>query len=137
MNFKKSIAKKIGDFGEEAAEKFLKNNGYKILDKNYYFKIPEGPNIGEIDIIAKKDDIITFVEVKTLVKNGREQFSAISPEEKVNFLKQKKMIKTAENWLIKNKIPLNSKWQIGVIAIEINQLSKKVKINYFENAIPI
>jgi hypothetical protein len=39
----------------------------------------------------------------------------------------------AEDYL--KKIPLNSKWQIDVIAIELNS-NKKAKINHFENAIP-
>jgi len=58
-----------------------------------------------------------------------------SPEEKVNFSKSRKLVKTAESWLMKNKIPLNSKWQIDVISIKIEQ-NKKVKIDHFENAVP-
>jgi len=58
----------------------------------------------------------------------------ISPEEKVNFSKQRKLVKTAESWLMKKKIPLNSKWQIDVIAIKIG-FDNKVEISHFENAI--
>ncbi|MFQ6049530.1 MAG: YraN family protein [Candidatus Paceibacterales bacterium] len=126
--------KKIGNFGERIAEKYLKNKGYKILDKNYSLRIPGNPQKGEIDIVAKKEDIISFVEVKTLIKRGGEQLSAISPEEKVNFSKQRKLRKVAESWLMKKKIPLNSKWQIDVIAIKINSI-KKVEINHFKNAV--
>jgi putative endonuclease len=84
---------------------------------------------GEIDIVAKKGDTICFVEVKTLKDPKIEIF----PEEKVNFSKTKKLILTAESWLIKNKIPLNSKWQIDVISVLIK--GKEKKISYFENAI--
>jgi len=126
--------KQLGNFGEKIAENYLKNKGCQILDKNYSFRIPGNPQKGEIDIVAKKEDIICFVEVKTLFKNGREQFSTISPEEKVNFSKQRKLQITAESWLMKNKIPLNSKWQIDIIAIEIK--NGKAKISHFENAIP-
>ncbi len=128
-------SKQLGNLGEKIAGNYLKNKGYKILDKNYFFRIPENPQKGEIDIVAKKSDMISFIEVKTLTQNGRGLSSAISPEEKVNFSKQRKLVKTAESWLVKKKIPLNSKWQIDVIAIEIN-LDKKAKISYFENAIP-
>jgi len=125
-------SKQLGILGEQIAENYLKNKGYQILDKNYSSRISTGPKIGEIDIVAKKNDIISFIEVKTLRCTQGEPFS---PEEKVDFGKQRKLVKTAESWLMEKKIPLNSKWQIDVIAIELN-LNKKVKINHFENAIP-
>ena len=89
------------------------------------------PQRGEIDIVAKKDDIIAFIEVKTLWQVRGDFFS---PEEKVNFGKQKKLVKMAESWLMGKKIPLNSKWQIDVVSVAINK--GKAKIWHFENAIP-
>lgn len=121
--------KRIGSLGERIAENYLKNKGYQVLDRNYVFRIPGELQRGEIDIVAKKGDVISFVEVKTL-KNPA---FLISPEEKVNFSKRKKLIKTAESWLMKNKISLNSKWQIDVIAVEIK--NGKAKVSHFENAI--
>ena len=118
----------VGKMGEEIAIDFLKKKGYKILDRNYKFRIPGNFQKGEIDIVAKKGDTICFVEVKTL-KDPRIE---IFPADKINFSKKKKLIKTAESWLIKNKIPLNSKWQIDVISVEIRE---KIKIFHFENAI--
>ena len=94
-------------------------------------RLPAGPLKGEIDIIAKKSDIISFIEVKTL----RGRVVLINSEEKVDLGKQKKLRKAAESWPMKERIPLNSKWQIDVIAIELNS-NKKAKINHFENAIP-
>jgi len=124
--------KKVGNFGEGIAENYLKNKGYQILDKNYSSRISTGPKIGELDIVVKKNDIISFIEVKTL---RQVQGGSFSPEEKVDFGKQRKLVKTAESWLMKKKIPLNSKWQIDVIAIELNS-NQKAKINHFENAVP-
>jgi len=140
--------KETGDLGEKIAENYLRNKGYEILDKNFSFRIFGNPQKGEIDIVAKKSDIISFIEVKTLTDRGRA--SIISPEEKVDFGKQRKLVKTAESWLMKKKIPLNSKWQIDVIAIKIDSNTraiakgeeedlssspKKVEISHFENAI--
>jgi len=122
-------SKKVGILGERIAEKYLKNKGYKILDRNYYFRIPGNPQKGEIDIIAKKGETTSFVEVKLL----RNPAMLISPEEKVNFSKMRKLIKTAESWLMKKKIPLNTKWQIDILAFEIR--SGKAKISHFENAV--
>ena len=120
---------KLGQFGERIAEDFLKRKGYKILDRNFFVRSAFGPKTGEIDIVAKKDDAISFVEVKTVLA------SSVSPEQKVNFQKQRKLIKTAQSWLMKNKIPLNKKWQIDIIAIKIDLNIKKAKIRHFKNAV--
>ena len=144
--------KKLGEIGEKIAEDFLKRKGYKILDRNFSIRSAFGPKTGEIDIVAeprrnpfgilrgKKDKIISFVEVKTVLTappafEGRG--SSISPEQKVNFQKQRKLIKTAQSWLMKNKIPLNKKWQIDVIAIKIDLDSKKAKLRHFKNAVSV
>ena len=148
-------SKQIGGWGEKIAENYLRKKGYQILDRNYSSKSFRGPLRGEIDIIAQKNGIISFIEVKTLTDRrqpslhppafGRhlDRASIVSPEEKVDFGKQRKLRKTAESWLMKKRIPLNSKWQIDVITIEIGKLAfakasagKKVKISHFENAIP-
>ena len=50
---------KFGEKGESLAARFLKKNGYKILEQNYRTKL------GEIDIIATERKTIVFVEVKT------------------------------------------------------------------------
>lgn len=126
-------SKKIGALGEKIAANYLKRKGHQILDKNYLPKFISGPKKGEIDIVAKKNNVISFVEVKTLTENSREQFSAISPEEKVNFQKQRKIKKMAEFWLMEKKIPLDSKWQIDIVSIKIDSNLKKAKIRHFPN----
>ena len=142
-------SKILGAIGEKIAEKFLKRKGYKILDKNYSNKFISGPQTGEIDVIVKKDDVIIFVEVKTLrqaqgrpFRQGLRLNSAecpqgenFLPEDKVDFIKQRKLMKTAESWLMKNKISLDTRWQIDVIAIELDSDNKKAKIRHFENAV--
>jgi putative endonuclease len=75
------MKKEIGKIGEKIAEDFLKKKGYQILDRNYKFQIPGDLQRGEIDIVAKKEDVICFVEVKTL-KNPKIE---ILPQEKINF----------------------------------------------------
>jgi len=126
---------KLGKLGEKVAIKYLKNRGYKILDRNYVNKFLTGPQRGEIDIITKKDNIINFVEVKTL-KTSKDNHLVLEnflPEDRVNFLKQKKIMKTAESWLIEKKIPLDNKWQIDVISIMVDPEIKTAKIKYFQN----
>jgi len=124
------MRKEVGKIGEEIAVKFLKKKGYKILDRNCVFKILGTFQKGELDIVAKKGDIFCFVEVKTI----KDPKIEILPEEKVNFSKRKKLILSAQSWMIKNKIPLDSKWQIDVISIILKE-NKEPQIFHFENAI--
>ena len=49
----------LGLYGENEAVRFLARNGYRILERNYKTAL------GEIDVVAKKDSIIVFVEVKS------------------------------------------------------------------------
>jgi putative endonuclease len=128
----------IGTQGERIAVNHLKSKGYKILGQNYFLRALHGPKIAEVDIIAKKDEIFVFVETKTIRANSR-----YLPQDKVNEVKKWKIAKAAEMWLIKNKIPLNVKWQIDVIAVELlpdtrplvaqKLLGPKFKISHFEN----
>ena len=119
-------SRQLGAFGEKIAINFLKRKGYQILDKNFSFA--SGLQKGEIDIVAQKGDIISFVEVKSLI-----EVSNFSPEEKVNFQKQEKIKKIAQIWLDKNKRALDSKWQIDVLSIKIDPSFKKAKVKHLEN----
>ena len=125
-------SKKIGSFGEDIASYFLKNKGYKILDRNYSRKWISGPQKGEIDIVAEKDKIISFIEVKTITSAPGSDYL---PEDKINFQKRKQLIKIAQDWLSEKKISLESKWQIDAMAVKVDLKSKKAKIRHFRNAI--
>lgn len=123
-------SKEIGALGEKIAAEYLQKKGYKILERN--FQIAQSSiRKGEIDIVAKRNGIIIFTEVKTL--HGENPI--ISPEDKVNFHKQQQLIRISQLWLIRNKIPLDSKWQIDVISIYLNPETKKANISHFENAV--
>jgi putative endonuclease len=75
---------KLGQKGEGLAAKFLRKNGYRVLEQN--FKTP----IGEIDIIAQDGDTLVFIEVKT-----RESLMYGQPFEAVNFSKKRKIANVA------------------------------------------
>lgn len=80
--------KEVGNFGENLAARYLNLKGYKIIKKNFRTKF------GEIDLIAKKEEILVFVEVKTRSSN---KFG--EPSEAVNFIKTTKIIKTANYFI--------------------------------------
>jgi len=116
--------KELGDFGEKIAIKFLKNKGYKILEQNFKRKW------GEIDIIGKKKRKIIFFEVKAIIKNKN-----FFPEDQITPKKKRQLLKIAQIYLSENKISLNSKYQIDIIAIEISPNFKKAKVRHYQNAL--
>ncbi len=120
--------KQLGAFGEEAAAKYLKEHGYKILDRNFRYK-----GYGELDIVAKKSEALAFVEVKTRFKYSAD--SNYAPENNITYFKQKQLIKLAKIYLAKKKISIDTSWQIDIIAIEIDPISKKIDIRHIEQAI--
>ena len=115
----------VGAFGEEYTVKYLKKQGYKILDRNFHSRF------GEIDIIASKKDIIAFIEVKTRSEN-----SIYSPREAVDFHKQQKCIKTAQTYLVQNRVELQPRFDVSEILLQ-NREDNKLRLkefNYIENA---
>jgi len=122
-------SKELGKIGENIACDYLKNKGYKILDRNYV-KLWDDKTKGEIDIVARKNKVISFIEVKTMVDSPD-----FFPEDKVNFKKQKKLIKLAQSWLSKSKIPLDSAWQIDAISVVVDAQMGKTKVQHFENVV--
>lgn len=77
-----------GAIGEALAVREMKKHGYTILEQNYR------SGHGEIDIIAKKDDIIVFTEVKRRTSDTHG-----TPAEAVDKAKQSRIIRTAQAYL--------------------------------------
>ena len=117
----------IGNFGEREAARLLRKSGYKIIKKNY-------TALGaEIDIIARKDNVTTFIEVKTRsIKNlGYKEArpaSSVTPE------KQRKIIKAAKYYISHN--PTDTRLRLDVIEVYLeDSIRLKVKeIKHIENA---
>ena len=86
----------VGKFGEDFACNYLLQQGYTIQYRNFRCRI------GEIDIIAVKNNVLSFIEVKTRCshKYGRPLLS-------VNLAKQKKIYRCAELYMQVKGIILN------------------------------
>lgn len=93
-----------GAFGEEYAAKILSEAGYRILAKNFSCRF------GEIDLIAEKDGILAFVEVKT-----RKKDSMVSGAQAVTTAKQRKIIATALIYL--QRYPCNLQPRFDVFCV--------------------
>ena len=105
--------------GEELAATFLENNGYSILEKNWRFK-----NL-EADIIATVGTLLVIAEVKTRKSNYFGE-----PETFVNKQKQKNLIKAAQEYIQRNQLDLEVRFDIISIILGDGQM----KINHIERA---
>ncbi len=87
--------------GEERAVKYLKHRFYGILETNYARKT------GEIDIIAKKNGYVVFVEVKY-----RSSTSKGLPRESVTPFKQRQIRRTAQMYIVENKLDCDMRFDV-------------------------
>jgi putative endonuclease len=110
---KKTKKKDIGFIGEDLAINFLEKNGYEILERNYRCKY------GEIDLIAQVENKLVFIEVKLKkVCRGILNMPWCKAIEAVDYSKQKKIIKSALNYIQENNIE-NLGIQFDVVGIEL------------------
>ncbi|MEE1042862.1 MAG: YraN family protein [Clostridia bacterium] len=115
--------KVIGNIGEDEAVKYLKKKGYAIIERNY------NVHGGEIDIIAKKDGYIVFVEVKT--RTNDDYGGGL---EAVNYTKQQRMLKAAQLYLMKY-VDVPARFDVVVVNGHMKDKKfKKDKIEHIENA---
>lgn len=121
-----SPSQQTGELGERIATEFLKNKGFSIIERNYTKKV------GEIDIVAEKEDMIHFVEVKTLVKYGE----IYNPFENFTPFKLKKLWRTIQWYLIERKVSRETRWVIDAISVIVNRETRSAKVEVMWNVIP-
>ena len=114
---------KFGTLGEKYASEFLISRNYAILGTNY-----QKP-WGEIDIIAEKEGIIVFVEVKA----NHKEIIGFEPELRVSRAKLKRIVRAARTYIIDKKCGPDQEWQIDIVAIIIDKERKIAKIKHFKN----
>ena len=109
-----------GVLGEEYVAELIKKKGFKLVIRNYKIKM------GEIDIIAKNDKYIIFVEVRTRKEDGM-----IHPLETITPSKKNKVIRTATYFMMEHPFDLQPRFDVA--AVETRD-GKVVSCNYIENA---
>lgn len=113
-------SREIGDIGEQATVDFLLKNGYEILKRNYTIRG------GEIDIIAQKDNVIAFIEVKTRGKNPM-----VTGEKAVTESKRRYIIRTAEHFLNTLEKPYDCRFDVAVAEVCDRKI---VRLKYYVSA---
>jgi putative endonuclease len=111
-----------GGWGESVAAEYLRKKGYEIIAANYHSRF------GEIDLIAQKDDIIAFIEVKT-----RKNVSYARPMESVTPIKMKKIVSTAMLWLQSHKCENQPRFDVIEVYTGEDLTQKPKRIEHLEN----
>ncbi len=95
-----------GRRAEDIACSYLEQNGYQIVDRNHH-----GWG-GEVDIVAEKDGVLAFIEVKS----GR-TFKGTSLISKINRKKMERIIMATRHWLaVNNIIEHPMRWDVITVA---------------------
>ena len=103
--------RKQGNDFEKLAADYLKNKGMSIIKMNFYCKM------GEVDIIARDDNYLVFVEVKYL-----KTASKVAAAEAVSFNKMRKISRVADFYMYSHKVSPDTNVRFDVIAIEEGHL---------------
>ncbi len=133
----KTAKRTIGDTGEEVACEYLKGRGFSVLERNYL------KPWGEIDIVAKKESKLYFVEVKTVSRDtsrgdsgvGDSRVTAYRPEDNVHPAKLKRLHRAIQTYLIDHKVAQTTDWQIDVACVYLDFITRRARVEILENMI--
>jgi putative endonuclease len=109
----------LGKQGEEQAVDFLQKNGYEILETNWIFQK------AEIDIIARKDETLAIIEVKT-----RSSIDFGLPQDFVKPKKIQLLVKAVNEYVIQNQLDVSVRFDI----IAIHKNANNFNIDHLEDA---
>lgn len=115
--------RKLGDFAERVAEQHLKASGYKIRDRNARTRY------GEIDLIAEKDGLVAFVEVRC--RRGDAMGGAV---QSLSAAKQNRLVALAEAYGQEHP-GLPEAWRIDLIALELAANGRLLSLRHVEGAV--
>lgn len=113
-----------GSLGESIAEKYLRDKGYKIIERRYRIRG------GEIDLVAIDKGAVVFVEVKTRTS---EEYGA--PEEAVGTTKQKRLLRAVARYLAAHKEFEKMNRRIDVVAIDLDTVSRRAQVRHIPCAV--
>ncbi len=114
------IRKQVGRGGEEVAAQFLERKGYKIIERNYRKKW------GEIDVIAERDGVVHFVEVKAVSRESKDY----RPEELIHGGKLRKVARTAALYMEQHRD--GREFQIDGIAVIMDMDTRTARCRFYE-----
>ena len=116
----------VGDIGEDIVCRYLSRKGYRIIERNYRKKW------GEIDIIAQKNEVRHFVEVKTVSDIGiYDDVDSYRPEENVHPRKLKRLARAVATYLANSREDIG--WQFDIAAVFLDRVNKRARVRYLKD----
>lgn len=112
-----------GRWGEDYTADYLRRQGYTLLERNWHCRY------GELDIIARRDDTLCFVEVKT-----RRSTSMVTPEEAITPAKRHKLFLSAECYLMEHFLPLQPRFDVAAVTVTTYPEIALADFMYYESA---
>ncbi len=137
-NFSKEPTEKqkLGQIGEDSACKWLENNGYKVVERNYLKKW------GEIDIIAKKGSKIHFVEVKAVSREIPDaDVTHVTPgdsyraEDNMHPWKLQRLGRAFQSYLLERNVSDETEWQFDVITVHVDMSKRLSRVFLLEDIV--
>jgi len=128
-----SPTQKTGEIGENIAVKFLMKHGFAVVDRNYTKKW------GEIDIVARKEDKLYFIEVKSVAREtlkdiNNEILDQYHPEDNMHPWKLKRLSRTIQTYLLHKNLD-EEEWQVDLLVVFLDVKNKKAKIKVVSDII--
>ncbi len=118
--------KELGDLGEKVAAEYLHRHGFLIVAHNVARKT------GEIDLIARKDKIMHFVEVKTIACEAfpgeQHTLDEYDPSVNLHEAKIRKVARTAE-WYMAER-DLENEWQVDAVLVWLRKRDGRAYVRY-------
>ncbi len=118
--------KDIGALGEKVAAEYLRRQGMKIVAKNV------ARRTGEIDVIARSQNTLHFVEVKTLLcerlPEERDTADRFDPSANIHEAKIRRIARTSE-WYVANT-DWEGEWQIDAVLVWLRSSDGRAKVRY-------
>ena len=119
----------IGDIGENIACKYITNKGLQVIDRNYQ-KL-----WGELDIIAKKDKVIHFFEVKSVTASFSNELDIHRPEDNVHAYKLKHLRRIIETYLEDKGYGFDAEFYFHVLCVYMDMRTRKARVVWIDNII--
>lgn len=135
----KTAKRQLGDLGEDIACKYLEIKGFRIVERNYLRKW------GEIDIVAEKGPLLSFVEVKSARLDSTSDARQVScendsrgtyrPEENVHPAKLKRLHRAIQTYLLDRKVPEDRSWRLDIACVYLDFSTRRATVEVIENVI--
>ena len=117
--------KAVGALGEKVAAEYLRRHGFKVVDRNFTRKM------GELDIVARKGEVIHFVEVKSVACDAfpvADSSGEYGPSGNLHEAKIRKVARMAEWYVAEHD--LESEWQVDGVLVWLRRQDGRALVRY-------